>query len=109
MTHNPAVRVPVAKELPKVAQHTQAFLDDLSAAGYIGDIDVSYGGRLVAATDNSIYQQLPQAVLYPKSQNDLACLLRVASQPSHQQVRFSPRGGGTGTNGQSLTPGVVID
>lgn len=101
--------LPTLNELPRVAEETEYFLEALGNAGFIGDIDVSYGGRLVAAIDNSIYQQLPQAVVYPKSSNDLQCLLRVANKPDHQDIKFSPRGGGTGTNGQSLTPGVVID
>lgn len=101
--------LPTLNDLPRVAEETEYFLTALGSAGFIGDIDASYGGRLIAATDNSIYQQLPQAVVYPKSSNDLQCLLRVANRPAHQHISFSPRGGGTGTNGQSLTPGVVID
>lgn len=101
--------LPTLTALPRVAEEIEHFLTALGSAGFIGDIDASYGGRLIAATDNSIYQQLPQAVVYPKSSNDLQCLLRVANRPAHQHISFSPRGGGTGTNGQSLTPGVVID
>lgn len=104
-----ANRLPVLHKYPQVPSETQAFLLALEQAGYIGDIDMSYAGRLVAATDNSIYQQLPQAVLYPKSQQDVRCIMRTAARPKFRGVRFAPRGGGTGTNGQSLTPGVVID
>ncbi|RTE87796.1 FAD-binding oxidoreductase [Lysobacter sp. N42] len=85
------------------------FSSALKAAGFIGDVDITYSGRLIAATDNSIYQQIPQAVIYPKSQNDVACLLRVANRDEFQHLKFAPRGGGTGTNGQSLTPNIVID
>ncbi|WP_331458463.1 D-2-hydroxyglutarate dehydrogenase YdiJ [Aliidiomarina indica] len=92
-----------------VVAATHPYLDALRKSGFIGDIDVSYSGRLIAATDNSIYQQLPQAVLYPRSQRDVACALKVAQQKAFRHIRFAPRGGGTGTNGQSLTPGIVID
>jgi len=85
------------------------FASALKQAGFIGEIDISYSGRLIAATDNSIYQQIPQAVVYPKSQNDLTCLLKVAARDSFQGIKFSPRGGGTGTNGQALTSHVVVD
>lgn len=104
-----ANRLPVLNEYPQVPSEIQAFVNALEQAGFIGDIDISYGGRMVAATDNSIYQQIPQAVLYPKSQHDVRCVFRTAARTQFKGIRFSPRGGGTGTNGQSLTPGVVID
>ncbi|TRW50520.1 FAD-binding oxidoreductase [Aliidiomarina halalkaliphila] len=98
----------ISPDDPVVAA-THPYLEALRKSGFIGDIDVSYSGRLIAATDNSIYQQLPQAVLYPRSQRDVACALKVAQQKAFRHIRFAPRGGGTGTNGQSLTPGIVID
>ena len=104
-----ANRLPVLNEYPQVPGEIQAFVNALEQAGFIGDVDISYSGRMVAATDNSIYQQLPQAVLYPKSQHDVRCIFRTAARTQFKGIRFSPRGGGTGTNGQSLTPGVVID
>ncbi|MGM0481233.1 MAG: D-2-hydroxyglutarate dehydrogenase YdiJ [Pseudomonadota bacterium] len=85
------------------------YLAALSKTRFSGDIDITYGGRLVAATDNSVYQQLPQGVIYPRHSDDLQLLLQLASEPAFQQISFSPRGGGTGTNGQSLTPGLVVD
>lgn len=60
------------------------------------------------ATDNSIYQLLPDAVVFPRSTADVALIARLASQE-----RFSswslPRGGGTGTNGQALNQGIIVD
>lgn len=87
----------------------QAFLNALRDTDYSGEIDASYGGRLVASTDNSIYQSLPQAVLYPRTQSDVGRIMTLAARPEHNSVRFSARGGGTGTNGQSLTEWLVID
>lgn len=102
-------------QLPKLVaesglpQVTRDFLRELSESHYQGDVDVSYAGRLIAATDNSVYQQLPQGVLYPRHTADLQVILKLAGQPDYQDIQFSPRGGGTGTNGQSLTPGIVVD
>lgn len=98
----------ISPEQP-VVELTQRYLAAVRKAGFIGDIDETYSGRLIAATDNSIYQQMPQAVLYPRSQRDVACALKVAHRAAFRAVRFAPRGGGTGTNGQSLTPGIVLD
>ncbi|RDB41893.1 FAD-binding oxidoreductase [Halomonas sp. DQ26W] len=85
------------------------FLDVLKANGFAGEIAPDYADRTVLATDNSIYQRLPQAVLYPKGVEDLERIARLAACSEHRQIALTPRGGGTGTNGQSLTDGLVVD
>ncbi|GGA73209.1 FAD-binding oxidoreductase [Neiella marina] len=85
------------------------YLDELKRAGFSGDIETSYGARLSLATDNSVYQQLPQAAVFPRSTADVQLVGQIASRAEFDAVRFGPRGGGTGTNGQSLTPGLVVD
>lgn len=86
-----------------------AFLDALRAAGFRGEIARDHASRTVLATDNSIYQRLPQSAVFPLDADDVQTLARVVSEPAHQSVRLTPRGGGTGTNGQSLTDGVIVD
>lgn len=86
-----------------------AYLDALEQSEYSGDIDKRYSARLVQATDNSVYQFLPQAVLYPKNQQDIQIALTLAATDAFRSVTFSARGGGTGTNGQSLTHGLILD
>ncbi|WP_285165004.1 D-2-hydroxyglutarate dehydrogenase YdiJ [Shewanella goraebulensis] len=85
------------------------FLDALEASSFAGEIDKRYSARLIQATDNSVYQFLPQAVIYPLNQVDVELVLSLASDPQYKQVTFSARGGGTGTNGQSLTNGFILD
>ncbi|MCL1142651.1 FAD-binding and (Fe-S)-binding domain-containing protein [Shewanella gaetbuli] len=86
-----------------------AYLEALEQSDFNGEIDKRYSARLVQATDNSVYQFLPQAVIYPKAQKDVELVLRLANQPEFKAVTFSARGGGTGTNGQSLTHGLILD
>lgn len=86
-----------------------AFLDALRSAGFRGEIARDHASRTVLATDNSIYQRLPQSAVFPLDAEDVQVLARVAAEPAHRSVRLTPRGGGTGTNGQSLTDGVVVD
>ncbi len=43
-----------------------SFLKELEQSGFTGDIESQYSSRLAVATDNSVYQQLPQAVSSPK-------------------------------------------
>ncbi|MGY2462956.1 D-2-hydroxyglutarate dehydrogenase YdiJ [Vreelandella sulfidaeris] len=85
------------------------FLQALKTRGFEGEIAPDYANRTVLATDNSIYQRLPQAAVYPKHAEDLERLTRLAAQTTHRAIVLTPRGGGTGTNGQSLTDGIVVD
>ncbi|MCE2595697.1 FAD-binding oxidoreductase [Motilimonas cestriensis] len=101
--------IPILSHQENIDSNALSFLDALAATAFAGDIEKSYASRLAVATDNSVYQSLPQAVVLPKHQQDLVILTQLASQPEYQQVRFSPRGGGTGTNGQSLTQDIVVD
>lgn len=85
------------------------FLDELQQNGFKGEIETSYASRFSVSTDNSVYQSLPQAVVLPKDVADLQLVTKVAGKAEFAAVKFSPRGGGTGTNGQSLTQGIVVD
>ena len=85
------------------------FLAELRLRGFEGDLAPGYGERLVLSTDNSIYQLLPQAAAFPRGTQDLVRIARVAAEPRFAGLTFAPRGGGTGTNGQSLTGGLVVD
>ncbi|WP_122723102.1 D-2-hydroxyglutarate dehydrogenase YdiJ [Pseudomonas viridiflava] len=89
--------------------HYDRFLNALSEGGFRGEIARDMGSRTVLATDNSIYQRLPQAAVFPMDSHDVAIVARLAARPEHKEVVLTPRGGGTGTNGQSLTDGVVVD
>ncbi|MEM8780388.1 MAG: FAD-binding oxidoreductase, partial [Cyanobacteria bacterium P01_G01_bin.49] len=85
------------------------FLIDLKKRNFRGDIRGDFANRLIASTDNSIYQILPQAVVFPRSTEDVREIFKLANQSQFDHLTFSPRGGGTGTNGQSLSPSIIID
>ncbi|MCJ8287213.1 FAD-binding and (Fe-S)-binding domain-containing protein [Halomonas sp.] len=85
------------------------FLEALAKAGFEGEIAPDYANRTALATDNSLYQRLPQAVLYPRNASDLERIARLAGCKEFRRVVLAARGGGTGTNGQSLTDGLVVD
>ncbi|MGB1261317.1 MAG: D-2-hydroxyglutarate dehydrogenase YdiJ [Cognaticolwellia sp.] len=87
----------------------QEFAKTLATKNFSGDINFQYSARLAHATDNSIYQQLPQLVLHPRSKQDIQTITLLGSEEKFNDIKFSARGGGTGTNGQSLTPGIVVD
>lgn len=101
--------------LPRLDHITQthsrylAFLRALKRSGFRGEMTPDFATRTVLATDNSIYQVLPQAVVFPREKADVQRLAQLASKKDWRDIVLSPRGGGTGTNGQSLTDGIVVD
>ena len=86
-----------------------AFIDSLRQSGFSGDIESGYAERVVAATDNSIYQLMPQAILYPRCEEDIERAMRCVFTHRDQGLSLCARGGGTGTNGQSLTHSLILD
>ncbi|EEF81261.1 FAD linked oxidase, C-terminal domain protein [Methylophaga thiooxydans DMS010] len=87
----------------------QQFLNALSAQGFQGEIQTDYATRTVLATDNSIYQRIPQAAVFPRSVVDMRLIGKLLGQDAYREVVIAARGGGTGTNGQSLTNSIVVD
>ncbi len=101
--------IPVLDPAAHLPPPYDAFLRELLASGFRGPIETRYGSRLAVATDNSVYQQLPAAVVFPLDEADVVCLLRLANEERFRPIKLGPRGGGTGTNGQSLCDGVIVD
>ncbi len=62
--------------------------------------------RTLYATDASAYREVPTAVAFPKSENDIIELLRVAKL---QKIGLIPRGGGTSLAGQVVGNGIIVD
>jgi FAD/FMN-containing dehydrogenase len=54
------------------------FINALRNSGFSGDLNPDYANRTVLATDNSIYQVLPQGVLYPRSTADLVLIAKLS-------------------------------
>src|SRR5829696_8703235 len=101
--------IPRLVDIPGPAPLYATFLAELSARGFAGDLSATYADRMVLATDNSIYQLTPQAIAFPRDTDDLVRIARATQDPRFAAVKLAPRGGGTGTNGQSLTDGLVVD
>ncbi|MBU3022888.1 FAD-binding and (Fe-S)-binding domain-containing protein [Aestuariibacter sp. A3R04] len=85
------------------------YVEALKWSNFSGDVEKAYSTRIAYSTDNSVYQKTPQAVVFPKNIEDLVTLGELAHKPEFINITFSARGGGTGTNGQSLTSGIIVD
>ncbi|MFC0178809.1 D-2-hydroxyglutarate dehydrogenase YdiJ [Thorsellia kenyensis] len=101
--------IPKLTSAPSNNIQVTEFLKRLKASGFTGEVTDTYSDRLTLATDNSVYQSLPQAIIFPKSTADVSLMAKIAGLEEYQTLSFAPRGGGTGTNGQSLTSGIVVD
>jgi len=82
------------------------FHERLDAEGFSGEICADIATRTVHATDNSVYELPPLAVIFPRVPDDLNKVARAATTC---QIAITARGGGTGTNGQSLTKSIIVD
>lgn len=62
--------------------------------------------RKIYATDASVYRELPLAVAYPKTKDDLKKLIAFAAQNNTSLI---PRTAGTSLAGQCVGDGIVVD
>lgn len=81
--------IPALTNVPGIDPEYQAFFSALKEAGFTGDIETSFSSRLAVATDNSVYQWLPQGAVFPKSSDDVVCLVKLVSDPKFRKVRFT--------------------
>lgn len=91
------------------SEKIKTFKTILIKDGFKGQIHIDKANLLINATDNSIYEVMPLAVIAPFDSADLKKIVELGNQAEFDELYFCARGGGTGTNGQSLTDGIVID
>ena len=72
--------------------HGELFFDDLH--------------KTIYATDASVYRKIPQAVAYPKTNDDLKKLIAFATD---HEISLIPRAAGTSLAGQCVGDGIVVD
>lgn len=101
--------LPRLHAIPELNPLVADYVKNLQRQHFEGDIATHYADRLSLATDNSVYQQLPQAILFPKTTADVVRITKLAQQPNYQSLTFTPRGGGTGTNGQAINNNIIVD
>ena len=70
------------------------------------DVFVDRPNRLLFATDASIYEMEPVAVVYPRTREDIQHVVRVAAE---RQLAVLSRGAGTSLAGQTVNHAIVLD
>lgn len=86
-----------------------ALTTDLRAAGFRGEVEADPALRAAMSTDNSVYSITPDVIVAPVDAVDVAVLMQGLSHPRWADLPVTARGGGTGTNGQSLNRGLIVD
>ena len=71
-----------------------------------GDVSFDEVDLGIYATDASIYQIKPVAVVLPRDEEDVVAAVRTAAE---HKVPILPRGGGTSLGGQAVAPAMILD
>jgi FAD/FMN-containing dehydrogenase/Fe-S oxidoreductase len=71
-----------------------------------GDVMTDAASRGRYATDASIYQMIPEAVVIPRTIEDIEATMSIARE---EETPVLPRGGGTSQCGQTVNRAVVLD
>lgn len=83
----------------------QDLFDQLKST-FEGDLYSEEIYRLMYATDASVYREIPMAVVYPRSIEDIKKLIFLAGK---HNLTLIPRGAGTSLAGQVVGQGIVVD
>jgi FAD/FMN-containing dehydrogenase/Fe-S oxidoreductase len=92
-------------DLKGSVQIAKSKLDELQAR-LDGELHRDRLRLIMYATDASDYKEYPQAVVYPRHENDLRALVRFSRE---NQVTLIPRTAGTSLAGQVVGNGIVVD
>ncbi|WP_434964931.1 FAD-binding and (Fe-S)-binding domain-containing protein [Brevibacterium casei] len=83
----------------------EALVAELSAAG-VGDVTGETADRAAYSSDASLFRLVPQAVVFPCGEDDVAAALSVARRLG---VPITCRGAGTSIAGNAIGTGIVLD
>ena len=78
--------LPRLSNVPQLNNVVSDYLSELQKQHFEGDIASNYADRLSLSTDNSVYQQLPQAILFPKSVADVVRITKLANKEKYLQL-----------------------
>ncbi|MBI4034337.1 FAD-binding oxidoreductase [Candidatus Saccharibacteria bacterium] len=87
------------------------FIEKLKQVGFEGEVDDSQATRQAYSHDASLFEIMPQLVVYPKSEADLQKLVAGAVQLKKQMPNLSltARSAGTCMSGGAINDSVIVD
>ena len=81
-------------------------LEQALRAAISGEVRFDRISRALYSTDASVYQIEPTAVVLPRSRDDVARIVEIATEHG---TSITARGGGTSQAGQAIGAGIVLD
>ena len=85
--------IPKISDLPQLDPLYAQYLNALKVSAFKGDVESAHASRLLVATDNSVYQRMPQGVIFPKDNEDISIALKLRATPVYERLIITPRGG----------------
>lgn len=105
LQYRPTIRQTGSLQVPAHTSAERAALDALHSR-MEGEVRADDVHRVLYATDASIFEIVPVAVLMPKSAEDLVAIMKVANEFG---IPVTARTAGTSLSGQTVGPGFVVD
>lgn len=89
----------------------EKFVELLKQRGFEGDIDTSEQAKQFYSHDASLFEMLPELVVFPKNTEDLQRLVVCAHLMHHQlpNLSLTARSGGSCMSGGAINDSVIID
>lgn len=89
----------------------EEFASALKQNGFEGDIDVSDVTRQAYSHDASLFELMPQMIVFPKNEADLQRLIILTNQFRRKipDLNLTPRSAGTDMSGGSIGDSVIVD
>lgn len=103
--YRPAVVETGSLNVPAHSENERAAIGALQRA-MAGEVRADDVHRVLYASDASIYEIVPVAVLMPKHAEDLEAVMKIASEYG---IAVTARAAGTSLAGQAVGPGFVVD
>ena len=87
------------------------FCAALKSAGFAGEIDLSEATRTAYSHDASLFELMPQLVVFPKSAEDLQRLVTTVNAHRAQLpgLSITARSGGTDMSGGAINESIIVD
>ncbi|TSC64318.1 MAG: putative oxidoreductase, partial [Parcubacteria group bacterium Gr01-1014_91] len=91
-------------------ERSRSNLKNALASVMRGEVTDDAEARRAAARDTSLFERMPELVVYPVDANDVSELVRVvgAERSRGTDISLAARSGGTDMSGGPLTTGVVV-
>ncbi len=88
-----------------------SFLENLKSSTFAGDIDTSIETRDLVSHDASMFELVPEVVLYPKNSSDIekvVSLLLAAKKKTKNHISVTVRSAGTDMSGAAISQSVIL-